>query len=145
MLSRRLKLLQALTLLGSAMVVALQSFEQPAYTPIVLAVVAVIEFSVQYMQLESELPAANATTLALTRVLVWWDGLSLIQQRMPSSKHKLVDLVETALLLQEEGFVQGALASLGKEAAEEEQGDAAEPGKGRKTKENGRDGEGPGS
>ena len=140
MLSRRLKLLQALTLLGSAVVVTLQSFELPAYTPIVLAIVAVIEFSVQYMQLESELPAANATTLALTRVLVWWDGLSLIQQRMPSSKHKLVDLVETALLMQEEGFVQGALANLAKEAGEDEQGDAADAGKARKAKrEDGRD------
>ena len=94
---------------------ALQSLEQPAYTPIVLAIVAVIEFAVQYMQLESELPAANATTLALTRVLVWWDGLSLIQQRMPAAKDRLVDVVESALVMQQQGFVQVAIANLGRD------------------------------
>ena len=66
------------------------------------------------MQLESLLPAVNGTAMALVRVLLWWDGLSLVQQRTPSSKDQLVDVVEHALLMQHRGYVEGALAMLGK-------------------------------
>ena len=94
--------------------VILQS-EVPAWTPVVLTVVATIEYVISYQQLESTLPAVNATALAITRVLVWWDGLSLIQQRMPNSKDRLVDVVESALVMQHAGFVQGAISNLGKD------------------------------
>ena len=67
------------------------------------------------MQLESQLPAVNGTALALLRVLLWWDGLSLVQQRTPSTKDELVDVVESALLMQHQGYVEGALANLGKD------------------------------
>ena len=52
--------------------------------------------------------------MALVRVLLWWDGLSLVQQRTPSSKEQLVDVVEHALLMQHQEYVQGALTMLGK-------------------------------
>ena len=116
-LSRSLRLLQLFILLGSVGAVALQTINESQYSylvPLVLAFVAVLEFIVSFTQLESNLPAVNATTLALTRAYMWWNGLSTIQQRMPESKDTLVDVVESAVLLQEQSFVQGALANLEK-------------------------------
>ena len=94
--------------------VLLQS-ELPLWTPVVLTGIGTVEYVITYQQLESTLPAVNATALAITRVLVWWDGLSLIQQRMPNSKDRLVDVVESALVMQNQGFIQGAISNLGKE------------------------------
>ena len=116
-ISRQLKLLQLLVTLGAAVMVVFQS-ELPLWTPVVLASISTFEFVISYQQLESTLPAVNATAVAILRVLVWWDGLSLIQQRMPASKDRLVDVVETALVMQHQGFVQGAIANLGKDLPE---------------------------
>ena len=54
----------------------------------------------------------NAATNTLVKLLLWWDGLTRIQQRMPESKEFLVDSAEKAILLQHDAFVTGALASL---------------------------------
>ena len=120
-ISMQLKLLQFLVIVGSALMVMFQS-ELPLWTPVVLAAVSSIEFVIGYQQLESKLPAVNATALAIMRVLIWWDGLSLIQQRMPASKDHLVDVVESALVMQHQGFVQGAIANLGKDLQDDKGG-----------------------
>ena len=99
--------------------------ELPLWTPVVLAAVSSIEFVISYQQLESQLPAVNGTAFAITRVLIWWDGLSLIQQRMPASKDRLVDVVESALVMQHQGFVQGAIANLSKDLQEDKVGGGA--------------------
>ena len=90
-----------------------------------LAFGALLEFTISYQALESRLPNVNAASAALTKVLLWWDGLGVIQQRMPASKEYLVDAVETALLIQHEAYVQGALASLKSKTGKEEK--TAEP------------------
>ena len=80
-----------------------------------LSGVSTVEFFMTYLQLDTQLPALNGTALAITRALIWWDGLSLIQQRMPTSRDRFVDVVETALLMQHQGFVQASIENLGKE------------------------------
>jgi hypothetical protein len=114
-LSRSLKSLQFFGIAGAVVCVALQSISQPLIVPIVLTVIGTCEFFVTYFQLETSLPAVNSTVVALTRVLVWWDGLSLIQQRMPASRDRLVDECEHAVVMQHQGYARGSLASLGKE------------------------------
>ena len=59
--------------------------------------------------------ASHDLNKSITRALFWWDGLSLIQQRTPTSRDRFVDVVESALLMQHEGFVQAAIANLGKD------------------------------
>ena len=112
--SAKLKALQLLVLLGSAVCVVFQRL-LPLWTPVVLSGVSTVEFFMTYLQLDKQLPALNGTALAITRALIWWDGLSLIQQRMPTSRDRFVDVVETALLMQHQGFVQAAIENLGKE------------------------------
>jgi hypothetical protein len=109
-----LKGLQLLAILGSSVCVLFQT-TLPIWTPAVLAGVSTVEFFVSYAQLETHLPALNATALTIMRTLIWWDGLSLIQQRMPTNKDRFVDIVETALLMQHQGFVEGAISNLGKD------------------------------
>ena len=54
------------------------------------------------------MPAANATIATLTGLLMKWDGLSLVQRRMPNSKELIVRTTEDAILLQHNSFVAGA-------------------------------------
>ena len=88
--------------------------------PVVLALTGTVEAYMAYTQLETDLPAINGVVLALTRVLLWWDGLSLIQQRMPATRDRLVETCETAMLLRHNGYAAGALVSLGKDLGADE-------------------------
>ncbi len=109
--SMQLKALQMLALLGAAVCVLFQRLI-PVWTPVVLTGVATVEFYITYFQLDTHLPALNRTAFMITRALMWWDGLSLIQQRMPTNKDRFVDVVETALLMQHRGFVEAAIANI---------------------------------
>eukprot|EP00662_Eupelagonemidae_sp_cell21_P056216 gene56216-38749_t len=46
------------------------------------------------------------------QLLLWWDGLNLIQQRMPGNKDRLISTMEDAVLHEHESFVKGALSSV---------------------------------
>ena len=54
------------------------------------------------------MPAANATVSTIMNLLTAWDGLSLIQQRMPSNRDFLVGTTEDAVLQRHEAFVKAA-------------------------------------
>jgi hypothetical protein len=92
---------------GSAVV----AFGAALWLPALLAIVGLVEFVISYQCLESQLPNVNACTATLTGLLFWWDGLSLIQQRMPSTKDRLVQMAETAILLQHQAYAQDALGT----------------------------------
>ena len=49
-----------------------------------------------------------STIATLTGLLMKWDGLSLVQRRMPNSKELIVRTTEDAILLQHNSFVAGA-------------------------------------
>ena len=78
--------------------------------PLMLSITALLEFLIGYMQLETIIPATNASNATLVNLLLWWDGLNVIQQRMPKSKTLLVEGAEAALLMQYETAVQAGLA-----------------------------------
>ena len=120
-LQRRLKLTQFLVVLGAVACVLVNSIHASfvpeshisLLNPVVLALTGTVEAYMAYTQLETDLPAINGVVLALTKVLLWWDGLSLIQQRMPATRDRLVETCETAMLLRHNGYAAGALVSLG--------------------------------
>ena len=105
-LQRRLKFTQFLVILGAVACVLVNSIHASfvpesrisLLNPVVLALTGTVEAYMAYTQPETDLPAINGVVLALTRVLLWWDGLSLIQQRMPATRDRLVETCETAML-----------------------------------------------
>ena len=127
-LQRRLKFTQFLVILGAVACVLVNSIHASfvpesrisLLNPVVLALTGTVEAYMAYTQLETDLPAINGVVLALTRVLLWWDGLRLIQQRMPATRDRLVETCETAMLLRHNGYAAGALVSLGKDLGADE-------------------------
>lgn len=97
------------------------SFNLEAWVPVVLAGAAAAEFAGSYLQLDARIPRLNASACELTKVLLWWNGLTLIQCRQPSNKDQLVERTENAILAQYENLA-GSTASFAKkfEAAVEE-------------------------
>ncbi|CAD7949412.1 unnamed protein product [Amoebophrya sp. A120] len=111
-LARQLYQLQFAIIVLNASNAALVAFGAAVWVPLLLALASLLEYSVTYQALEMRLPHMNAATNTLVKLLLWWDGLTRIQQRMPESKEFLVDSAEKAILLQHDAFVTGALASL---------------------------------
>jgi len=117
----------------TAATAALSAFDLELWVPGLLAAAGVAESAVAYQQFETRIPSINAGSSSLTVLLLWWDGLSLIQQRIPANKQLLVDTAETALLIQYEAYVQGALSNLEdlkKAGAAAEEGNQAGPADG---------------
>ncbi len=66
--------------------------------PILLAVVTVIQSLQEYLKMPVQLRSRNIAYTHLSKVLFWWSGLTLIQQRMQINKQRLVDSVEGIIL-----------------------------------------------
>ena len=94
---------------------ALAAFDYELRIPAMLALASLLEFPISYQQPDPKLPLHNATVASLTWLLIWLGGLSVMKQRVPSNKELLVDTTETALLIQHEAIVHGALSSLAKD------------------------------
>ena len=107
-LSKQLSMLQLALVVVTAVSSGMAAFKAQLWVPMTLALISLIEFVMAYQQLESRLPAANATIATLTGLLMKWDGLSLVQRRMPNSKELIVRTTEDAILLQHNSFVAGA-------------------------------------
>lgn len=122
-LSRQLQLLTFVIIVLQSANAALVAYGFPLYVPLVLAVTSMMEFLVSYKTLETRIPNVNASTATLVKLLLWWDGLSVIQQRMPRSKEFLVESAEAAVLMQHEAYTQSALAALSDTIGERERDD----------------------
>jgi len=70
------------------------------FIPAVLALSTTINAWTNYQQVELRLLQTNAAQGQLNQLLVWWDGLSMIEKRVPSNKDKLITESENVILSQ---------------------------------------------
>uniref|UniRef100_A0A7S3DT55 SMODS and SLOG-associating 2TM effector domain-containing protein n=1 Tax=Entomoneis paludosa TaxID=265537 RepID=A0A7S3DT55_9STRA len=90
----------------------LASFEKAEWIPLPLAIAAALEFVKDYMQLDTRVPTINGAAGELTKVWLWWTGLSLAQARLSENKDLLVDRSERAILAQYEHFAGQVVSAL---------------------------------
>lgn len=91
--------------------------------PILLAVVTVIQSLQEFLKMPVQLRSRNLAYTQLPKVLFWWSGLILIQQRMQLNKQRLVESVEGITLDQvaaslDAGVVDSSARSRVKELTE---------------------------
>jgi len=78
----------------------ISTFGFSVYIPAVLAFSSTISGWTNYQQVELRLLQTNAAQSQLNQLLVWWDGLSMIEKRVPSNKDRLITESENVILSQ---------------------------------------------
>ena len=111
-LARLQHVLTGVSITVVALATLLAAFGAALWIPLLLAIASGLDFFHSFANLDSRLPHMNAASAVLTRLLLWWDGLALVQQRFPANKERLVREAETAILHQHEAFVLGSLAHI---------------------------------
>jgi len=66
---------------------------------------------IAYQNLETRLHRVNAALVSLSRLMVWWHGLSVIEKRIPANKTFLVDTMEGIIQLESGNMVLNAKKS----------------------------------
>lgn len=92
--------LQILLVMLSASTAIMAAYELQRWIPVVLALVAMVEGFVEFRQLPLRLSMANMTYTRLKRTKVWWNGLSVLQKKLPNNKNRLVEHVEDTIFTQ---------------------------------------------
>jgi len=110
-LSWRLSVMQFFIFLASTTSTALGAFDLPAYIPIALGVGSAFGGIIAYQNLETRLHRVNAALVSLSRLMVWWHGLSVIEKRIPANKTFLVDTMEGIIQLESGNMVLNAKKS----------------------------------
>ena len=103
-----------------------------ATVPVLLGLTAAAEWIISYRQLDGRLPAINHALGELIQLLLWWDGLSILQQRMPYYKEQLVTSTEEIIVKEVETFTKVALSNVGKDLSKEGTDENDEGGGGKK-------------
>ena len=110
-LSRYIRVLQVGAIIASSAGALLAVYEFQLWMPTLLSFVTVLESITEYNKLPLKLRTMNITYSKLKQVMFWWSGLTLIQQRMPQNKFRLVSTVEALLYDQISVLLEGDLES----------------------------------
>ena len=89
-----------LVLILSVSAAALSTFERSDFIPAALAFSGGITAWASYQQTDLRLILTNNSLCQLNQLLVWWDGLTMIEKRIPINKETLVKTSEMAILSQ---------------------------------------------
>ncbi|GMH73040.1 hypothetical protein TrLO_g12039 [Triparma laevis f. longispina] len=92
--------LQILLVMLSASTAIMAAYELQRWIPVVLALVAMVEGFVEFRQLPLRLSMANMTYTRMKRTKVWWNGLSVLQKKLPNNKNRLIEDVEDTIFTQ---------------------------------------------
>ena len=84
-------------------------FDVSLWLPLLLAVSAVLEFWINYSATDVQVANLQATMASLTKLKMWWLGLSPVQQWMPTFQEHLVQSGEEAIIHMHNAYVQGAM------------------------------------
>merc|ERR1712070_611779 len=76
----------------------LAQIEKTVFIPIVVAVTSALAGILEFHDLTHRLAAVNGAIEALENTRVWWESLSLVEQRLPETKEYLVEIVENAII-----------------------------------------------
>ena len=129
---RQLKQLQLFIILVTSLGSFFVAIELHQWVPVLLGLTAGAEWIVSYRQLDGRLPAINHALGELIQLLLWWDGLSILQQRMPYYKEQLVTSTEEIIVKEVETFTKVALSNVGKDLSKEGTDENDEGGGGKK-------------
>jgi len=98
---------------------ALSTFDLSVYIPAALAVSGAVTAWTSYQQIDLRLLQTNAALNQLNQLLVWWDGLTMIEKRVPSHKETLVKSTEACIQAQATIFSGGG----GRRNEDDDEGD----------------------
>ena len=129
---RQLKQWQLFIILVTSLGSFFVAIELHQWVPVLLGLTAAAEWIVSYRQLDGRLPAINHALGELIQLLLWWDGLSILQQRMPYYKEQLVTSTEEIIVKEVETFTKVALSNVGKDLSKEGTDENDEGGGGKK-------------
>mmetsp|Transcript_19826 Transcript_19826/g.33346 ORF Transcript_19826/g.33346 Transcript_19826/m.33346 type:complete len:850 (+) Transcript_19826:52-2601(+) len=79
---------------------ALSTFDRSDFVPAALALSGGITAWASYQQTDLRLVLTNNALSQLNQLLVWWDGLTMIEKRIPINKETLVKTCEMAIISQ---------------------------------------------
>jgi hypothetical protein len=96
-LERRVAYLQTFLLIATAAPVLLASFKVNVWIPATVAVSGATQSVLGYTQVSSRLTNINAAIVELTALRTWWNGLSLMEKRIPAVKQILVETCEATV------------------------------------------------
>ena len=129
---RQLKQWQLFIILVTSLGSFFVAIELHQWVPVLLGLTAAAEWIVSYRQLDGRLPAINHALGELIQLLLWWDGLSILQQRMPYYKEQLVTSTEEIIVKEVETFTKVALSNVGKDLSREGMDENNEGGGGKR-------------
>lgn len=127
MLARYWTSLQVIIIFCSSIGAILAMYNLELWIPVVLAFSHMLELTINFRQWPLKYQRNSNTYVRLEQILLWWRGLTLIQQRVPHYKMQLVERVENLIMSEVEMITQ---AQLKKE--EDSQNDTAAESDGKK-------------
>ena len=105
-LNSRLSTLQVLIIIASSAGAVFAMYNQEVWIPILLGLASFIDSIINFWQLKLKSQRAGFMYTQLKKTLLWWNGLTIIQQRVPFYKGQLVDTVENIILTEVEMLTQ---------------------------------------
>jgi len=103
------------------------AFGLAAWVPVLLGATAAIAAVANHLGLQPKLRATNVAVASLNKLVLWWQGLTLIQKRANVNKTFLVDATEDCVTAELSAFVSASLSAAKPkdDAADEEDGDGS--------------------
>ena len=105
----RLGVLQVIVIIVSSVGAIFAMYDQEIWIPALLACAHFIDSALNFWQLKLKSQRAGYSYSQLKKALLWWNGLTIIQQRVPSYKKQLVDTVENIILTEVEMLTQAQI------------------------------------
>lgn len=96
-LSRRNTAVQTAIFLVTAANAAIGVAGLPEWMPAIVALSSAFYAVAEHQQLQVQLTSVNAAQLQLKNLLVWWESLSLVEQRLTECLTYLVESTEEAM------------------------------------------------
>jgi hypothetical protein len=117
--SRLLQAIQLVVLGCTSAAAMLAAMELQRYIAVVLACSSAAAAYAELRQLSHRLRGVNGTAATLHRLVLWWQGLTVVQRRQPGPKARLVELTEQAIIDEAAALTQ-KVARLDTQAADED-------------------------
>eukprot|EP00927_Polykrikos_kofoidii_P050174 TRINITY_DN44099_c0_g1_i1.p1 TRINITY_DN44099_c0_g1~~TRINITY_DN44099_c0_g1_i1.p1 ORF type:complete len:852 (+),score=139.59 TRINITY_DN44099_c0_g1_i1:98-2557(+) len=119
-LNRALCCAQSLTVLLTTMNAALATLQGQAWIPVVVSVISSLQSLMDFHLIQARLQAVNKAAKTLQNLLIWWEGLSLVEKRYPENKENLVQTCESVVSAEQVWPGQGSVGKLsfGKQPAD---------------------------
>jgi len=79
--------------------------------PVFLTAMSAVESAISFEQLQLRLVTTNQALQTLQRLMIWWNGLSMVEQRKVYNKEHLISQTEAVVNVEANIFGMPALSS----------------------------------